>query len=102
MIVSLVYNMVDTWFIAKTQNTALIAGVSLCAPVFTMMIALGDIMGLGGSSVISRLFGQKMNLQARQLSSFCHFASILLGVLAGLAPAMRAMRIKPVDAMRDE
>ena len=26
----------------------------------------------------------------------------LLGVLAGLAPAMRAMRIKPVDAMRDE
>ena len=26
----------------------------------------------------------------------------LLGVLAGLAPAMRAMSIKPVDAMRDE
>ena len=27
---------------------------------------------------------------------------MLLGVLAGLAPASRAMRIKPVDAMRDE
>ena len=26
----------------------------------------------------------------------------VLGVLAGLAPALRAMRIKPVDAMRDE
>ena len=26
----------------------------------------------------------------------------LLGVLAGLAPALRAMSIKPVDAMRDE
>ena len=26
----------------------------------------------------------------------------VLGVLAGLAPAMRAMSIKPVDAMRDE
>lgn len=26
----------------------------------------------------------------------------LLGVLAGLVPAMRAMKIKPVDAMRDE
>ena len=25
-----------------------------------------------------------------------------LGVLAGLAPAARAMSIKPVDAMRDE
>lgn len=27
---------------------------------------------------------------------------VILGVLAGLAPAIRAMRIKPVDAMRDE
>ena len=26
----------------------------------------------------------------------------VLGVLAGLAPAMRAMKVKPVDAMRDE
>ena len=26
----------------------------------------------------------------------------VLGVVAGLAPALRAMHIKPVDAMRDE
>jgi putative ABC transport system permease protein len=26
----------------------------------------------------------------------------VLGVLAGLAPSLRAMNIKPVDAMRDE
>jgi len=26
----------------------------------------------------------------------------ILGVLSGLAPAFRAMSIKPVDAMRDE
>ena len=30
------------------------------------------------------------------------FLLTLLGVLAGLAPASRAMKIKPVDAMRDE
>ena len=59
MVISLVYNMVDTFFIARTQNTSIVAEVSLCAPVFTLMIALGDIFGLGGSSVISRLFGQK-------------------------------------------
>lgn len=59
MVISLVYNMVDTYFIARTGNTNLVAGVSLGAPIFTLMIALGDIFGLGGSSVISRLFGEK-------------------------------------------
>ena len=57
MVISLVYNMVDTFFIARTGNTNLVAGVSLGAPMFTAMIALGDIFGLGGSSVIARLFG---------------------------------------------
>ena len=51
MLITLVYNMVDTYFIAHTGNTDMVAGVSLTAPVFTVMIALGDIFGLGGSSV---------------------------------------------------
>ncbi len=33
---------------------------------------------------------------------FCALVIALLGVMAGLAPAARAMSIKPVDAMRDE
>ena len=33
---------------------------------------------------------------------FCALVIALMGVLAGLAPAARAMSIKPVDAMRDE
>jgi putative ABC transport system permease protein len=32
----------------------------------------------------------------------CAFVIAVMGVLAGLAPAARAMSIKPVDAMRDE
>ena len=65
MIVSLVYNMVDTYFIALTGVQELVAGVSLAAPVFTMMIAFGDIFGLGGSSLISRLFGEKREEEAK-------------------------------------
>ena len=75
MVVSLVYNMVDTFFIAQTGNTDLVAGVSLSAPVFTLMIALGDIFGLGGSSVISRLFGQKLDKDGKRLSVFCFYGA---------------------------
>lgn len=81
MVVSLVYNMVDTYFIAQTGNTNLVAGVSLSAPVFTLMIALGDIFGLGGSSVISRLFGEKKDEDGKRLSVFCFYAAILCGIV---------------------
>ncbi len=83
MLVSLVYNMVDTWFIAQTQNTALVAGVSLCAPMFTLMVAMGDIFGLGGSSLISRLLGQGEEKRVRHVSAFCSFGAIVWGVLVG-------------------
>ena len=39
MIVTIFYNITDTYFIAKTGNTFLVAGVSLCAPVFTLLMA---------------------------------------------------------------
>ena len=55
MVISLIYNMVDAYFIAGTGNTDLVAGVALGTPIFTLMIALGDIFGLGGSSFISRM-----------------------------------------------
>ena len=81
MVISLVYNMVDTYFIAGTGNTDLVAGVSLGAPVFTLMIALGDIFGLGGSSVISRMFGKKQDDDAKRMSVFCFYGAILCGIL---------------------
>ncbi|MBD5518610.1 MAG: MATE family efflux transporter [Lachnospiraceae bacterium] len=81
MVISLIYNMVDTYFIAQTGNTNLVAGVSIGAPIFTLMIALGDIFGLGGSSVISRLFGQKLDDNGKRLSVFCFYGALLCGIL---------------------
>lgn len=80
MMVSLVYNMVDTYFIALTGKQELVAGVSLVAPIFTLMIAFGDIFGLGGSSLISRLFGEKREEEAKRASAFCLWAAIGFGI----------------------
>lgn len=57
LIVTLVYNLADTFFIAGTQNTDLIAGVSLCAPVFTALMGFGcyshKILTLDGYTKLS-------------------------------------------------
>lgn len=81
MTVTLIYNMVDTFFVSQTQNPDLVAGVSQGAPLFTMMIAIGDIFGLGGSSVISRLFGEHRDQTGRFVSGYCFYTSIACGVI---------------------
>lgn len=79
--VTLIYNLVDTFFVSKTGNPNLVAGVSQGAPIFTLMIAIGDIFGLGGSSLISRLFGEHKDKIARNVSGYCFYYSIICGII---------------------
>lgn len=83
MTVTLVYNLADTFFVARTNNTDLVAGVSLCVPLFTFLMALGNILAQGGSSLISRLMGQGNRESVRRVSSFCFYATLLSGVAVG-------------------
>ncbi len=83
-VLMLVYNMADTYFIAATGNTDIVAAVSLCAPVFTFLIAIGDILGLGGSSFISRLLGSGRNTDAKRISVFCLCGAIVLELAISL------------------
>ena len=81
-VLMIVYNMVDMYFIGRTGNTDLVAGVSLCGPVFTALIACGDIFGLGTGSVISRLFGAAKYDDGKRLSVFAAIGSFLFGIAA--------------------
>lgn len=81
LVVSLVYNLADTYFVAQTNNTNLVAGVSLGMPVFTVLMALGNIFGQGGSSLISRLLGQKEYKSVQHISAFCFYGAILFGMI---------------------
>lgn len=81
MVASMVYNLADTFFVAKTGNTALVAGVALGTPLFSFMLAIGDIFGLGGSAVISRLLGEKKYALSAKISSFSLYITIAFSLL---------------------
>ena len=83
-IVTIVYNLADTYFIAQTGNALLVAGVSVCAPLFMILMAFGNIFGQGGSSLISRLLGQKRPDDVRRVSAFCFWIALAAGAAVGL------------------
>lgn len=102
LLVTLIYNLADTFFIAQTNNTTLIAGVSICTPVFSTLMAFGNIYGQGGSSLISRLLGQNDLAGTRRISSFCFYIAILTGaVLAVLMMFFRHPLLTVLGATSD-
>lgn len=59
MLVIVLYNMADTFFIGQTNNSAMLAAVSVATPVFMILVTLGSLIGIGGSACISQALGRK-------------------------------------------
>jgi len=81
MLVTIVYNMVDIYFVGKTGDPNQVAAVSLASPVFMLFMGFGQIFGQGGSSIISRRLGEGKREQIRYISSFCFYGAAVVGVL---------------------
>lgn len=80
-LVLVVYNMADTFFVGQTHDAYQVAAVSLTNPVFVMYMAIANMLGIGGSALISILLGQNRKKEAESASSFCCWASLAFGVL---------------------
>ena len=85
MLVTVVYIVVDTFFVAQTGDPNQVAAVTICMPVFMLCMALGNLFGVGGASYISRLLGEKEYAKAKRTSAFAFYASAALGLLAAIA-----------------
>ena len=58
MLVQVIYNMTDTFFIGKLNEPNMVAAIAISMPIFMMIQAFGNIFAVGGASLISRLLGQ--------------------------------------------
>ena len=83
MVMVLIYNLADTFFIGQTHDDILIASVSLAMPVFLLFTAVGTIFGVGGVSVISRsrALGEGRSDYAKKVCSFCMWGSVIAGAV---------------------
>lgn len=81
MLMVLVYNLADTFFIGQTHDALQVAAVSLATPVFLMFMAVGTVFGIGGTSVISRALGEGRKDYAKKVCSFCMWGCVIVGVV---------------------
>lgn len=80
-LVTVLYNMADTFFVGQTGDPLQVAAVSLTNPIFILMMAFANMFGMGGSAVLSIALGEKNEKRAKNASSFVTYASLIVGVV---------------------
>ena len=58
-IVSMIYNLADTFFIGQLGDPYMVAAVTLVFPAFLMLSAVANLFGIGGASLLSRSLGRR-------------------------------------------
>ena len=81
MLMVLIYNLADTFFIGLTRDPYQLAAVSMAMPVFLIFMSVGTVFGIGGTSVISRALGEGRLEYAKKVCSFCMWSCIAVGLL---------------------
>ncbi|AQS03154.1 MATE family efflux transporter [Clostridium beijerinckii] len=80
-ITSVVYNIIDAFFIGKLNNTAMMAAVMLALPFSSVLMALGQMFGVGSGTYISRLLGEGNTDDTKKVSSINFWSSMLMGII---------------------
>lgn len=83
MFVHSLYNIIDSMYVGRLSTEALSA-LSLCFPVQILLIAVAVGTGVGTSSLISRLLGQKKVDRASIVAEHVFFIAILYGLIVGV------------------
>jgi putative MATE family efflux protein len=81
MLVSALYNMVDTLFVGQGVGPLAIAGLTIVMPVQLIMMAIGIMVGIGSASIISRSLGANDKEKALKTASNAIVLNLIISII---------------------
>ncbi|MGN7413052.1 MATE family efflux transporter [Paenibacillus sp. SAF-068] len=78
---SVIYSILNAYFLGTLGNTAMLTALALTLPLFAVIMALGNLIGIGSGTFISRLMGEKKVNDLKHVSSFAFYSSLVLGLI---------------------
>lgn len=82
--VSILYNLADTFFVGMCNDPIQNAAVTLVYPVMLAFYAVNNLFGVGTSSMMSRSLGQGDHERVRASSAFGFYGALFSGLLFSL------------------
>jgi len=82
-IITVIYNMADTFFIGQMNNPNQVAAATLAMPPFVMLTGIANLFGIGGSSLISRSLGVGDRDKAKRCAAFSIWSAAFVALIYG-------------------
>lgn len=83
-LVSIIYNMADTYFVGLLNDPIQTSAVTLAAPVMLAFNAVNNLFGVGSSSMMSRALGGRDYDTVRKSSAIGFYCALASGILFSL------------------
>ena len=80
-LVNLVHNMVDAFFIGRTGNAYMMAATSITLTLVLMNVALANLFGTGGGSLMARLMGAGRPDRGKKVSAYSVYGAVLAALV---------------------
>ena len=83
-LITMIYNLADTMLIGKTDDPNKVAAITIVSVSYFILNSFGNLFGVGGSSLLSRLLGQKNEEEARKVGTFSFYGALVLAIVYSL------------------
>lgn len=83
-LITTVYNLADTFWVGKLNDSYQLAALSIIFPVQLFMTALGNLFGIGAGTCISNYLGAKEKDNARRAAAFSIWGGIVIAAVLSL------------------
>ncbi len=83
-IITVIYNMADTFFIGQLNDPDQVAAATIAMPAFAALTALSNLFGIGGASKIARCLGKKDSETAKRAAAFSIWTALAAALCYGI------------------
>ncbi len=101
-LITVVYNMADTFFIGQLGDPDQVAAASLSLPLFLLTTGMANLFGIGGASLVSRSLGAGDTDKVRRTSAFCVWTAAAGALLYGLVILLFRDAILPLVGANED
>ncbi|MFS0781981.1 MATE family efflux transporter [Bacillus sp. 1P06AnD] len=76
-----VYNLINAFFIGLVHDTTMLSAITLGLPIFTVLMAIGNVFGVGAGTFVTRLLGEGNLHKGKSVAGYAFYMSIICGLI---------------------